>query len=698
MRKENAYDFRKKLLQIHESGLRNKDRKQQKDEFWLGNGATIKTVSIGEVIETAVNDFKDYLAVSMGVSAEVVSEGEATITVALAEDVGVDLGEFKAYKGFMIETSEKGISIFAHDERGAAQALYYLEDMMTFAAAPAVAYGIIKKKAMFSPQMVHSGYEHGIYPDEYMARIAHEGRDAIMFVYNSPEQFAQINDLIYRGAKYGLDVYAYSALKSEMSPEDPAADEYYDSTYGQLFRNCPGLRGVTLVGESVEFPSCDPHVAPGFGNRTKVDGIPTGKVTSGWYPCEDYPSWLNVLKKAIRKYNKDADIVFWTYNWGWQPEDARVKLIESLPTDISLLVTFEMYEPQIFSQGKGMCIDYTLASEGPSGYFKSEAAAAKKRGIRLYSMTNSGGRTWDFGTAPYEPMPQQWMRRYEQMKSAKEKWNLSGIMESHDYGFTPSIISKLSKHAFMEPAEPMQDILKKILCSEYGKENYECTEKALNCFSEAIRHYVPSNADQYGAFRIGPSYPFNLFLAAKFPNWPSWCNTGYSHDTGDHISPLGLRIYGEIDSLDDCISHMEQGMDILRGIENPNEKLKDLIRLGHFLTNCVKTGRNAKKWYTLSCRMRSSCNAGEMSGIFDEMEELLYSEIKNVEDTIPLVEEDSSLGWEASMERSVKNSMDITGPCYMTDRWHLEWKIRQVKYVLESEIAGMRGAIKKHLS
>ena len=55
-------------------------------------------------------------------------------------------------------------------------------------------------------------------------------------------------------------------------------------------------------------------------------------------------------------------------------------------------------------------------------------------------------------------------------------------------------------------------------------------------------------------------------------------------------------------------------------------------------------------------------------------------EIKNAEDTIPLVEADSRLGWEPTME-------------YMTDREHLEWKIRQVKSVIEYDIAKFRKII-----
>ena len=62
------------------------------------------------------------------------------------------------------------------------------------------------------------------------------------------------------------------------------------------------------------------------------------------------------------------------------------------------------------------------------------------------------------------------------------------------------------------------------------------------------------------------------------------------------------------------------------------------------------------------------------------METLLLEERKNAEETIPLVQLDSRLGWEPSME-------------YMTDEEHLLWKIRQVNYVLDYEIKNERKAL-----
>ncbi|MBR2500035.1 MAG: hypothetical protein IKB60_03035, partial [Clostridia bacterium] len=424
MKVEKAYDFRKKLLTIHEENIRDKKRKKEENEFLLSDNVRIKmSASCGEVTRTAVYDFIDFLKVSMNINVEITENEKAEISVSLASDVHKDLGEYAVYRGFEIDADTQGISVCGYDERGIAQALFYIEDVFTFEKIPAITFGNVKKRPLFSPQMVHSGYGLDNYPDEYLMKIAHEGRDAILVftksVNQTPDGYLDFNDLIKRAKKYGIDVYAYSYMKSEMNPLDIGAEEYYDGTYGKLFKECPELKGVTLVGESVAFPSNDPNVASGETSSTATadDGIPSHKNTSGYYPCDDYPDFLNMLKKVIRKHNKDADIVFWTYNWGFQPEEVRVKLIENLPTDITIQATYEMFEPRIYGNSVGKCADYTLSFAGPGKYFESEAKAAKRRGLKLYSMTNTGGLTWDLGVIPYQPMPYQWMNRYSFTKN-----------------------------------------------------------------------------------------------------------------------------------------------------------------------------------------------------------------------------------------------------------------------------------------
>ena len=63
----------------------------------------------------------------------------------------------------------------------------------------------------------------------------------------------------------------------------------------------------------------------------------------------------------------------------------------------------------------------------------------------------------------------------------------------------------------------------------------------------------------------------------------------------------------------------------------------------------------------------------EAGKIIDELEAVVLREKENVLDTIPVVEQDSRLGWEPRME-------------YSTDEEHIRWKLRHSDYVLDIEI------------
>lgn len=689
---EKNYDFRKKLLEIHKP-IRLKSKQSSNDAFNLKEPVKIYLSNWDdEVMSTAVLDFIDYLKVAFDIKAvQTDAIDEAQITVGLACESNIDLGEVAAYRGFMAKSDKNGLYVYGYDSRGTAQGLYYLEDVMYFEGAPSVPYGVACKKPMFSPQMVHSGYGVDEYPDNYLSRIAHEGRDAILVfvkdVNKTPGGYLDFNDLIRRAARFGLDVYAYSKLLSDKHPEEPDAEEYYDNTYGKLFRECPGLKGVTLVGESVEFPSNDPHVFKGhYYDDDSVDGIPGQKPSPGWYPCEDYPIWLDMIKKVVRKYNDKADIVFWTYNWGYQPEDVRVKLIESLPTDISLQATFEMFEPRKLAHSTHFCADYTLSFAGPGKYFESEAKAAEKRGIRLYSMTNTGGLTWDIGVIPYEPMPLQWIKRYDAMRKAQKEWGLCGIMETHHYGFYPSFISKLSKWCFWSPGENMDEVLRKILIAEFGEENYNFTSSAMEYWSKAITFYTPTNSDQYGAFRVGPSYPLTFEDILKIPTDEGAMFGGrivrapYYSRIDARYSPLSIRIHDELKSLENMLEFLEKGIVCLEKAPDKNENINELINLGRFIKNTVVTGIHSKQWHILKCKLNSETSRRKLGRIVEKMVSLLKDEEENVKSTIPLVQKDSRLGWEPSM-------------LYMTDVHHLEWKLRHIEYTLDFEISKYRKSL-----
>lgn len=687
LQKEQNYEFRKRMLTLHRADRRNQALMPTADEFEFTDGMVIYIPEYAdEVILTAARDFVEYLFVSMEVSARLQKgkpgTDEKAVVITLAENEGIHLGDYQCYRGYRIEIGGS-VCIYANDFRGGAQALYYLEDLMNMRHAPFVKKGSCQRKPLYSPQMVHSGYGLDDYPNEHLSAIAHEGRDAILVFTQaanlSPTGFLDFNALIYRAARYGIDVYAYSYMESSMHPCDEGAEEFYEGTYGKLFQSCPGLKGVVLVGESVNFPSRDPRVAT---KMVADDGIPSIKQTSFYYACPDYVDLVNVIKKVSRKYNPQADIVFWTYNFSQTPKEERIKLIETLPTDISLLVTFEKSVRYDLNGVTEFVSDYTLGLAEYGYIFEEEAEAAKNAGIRLYSMTNTAGMSWDFGVIPYQPTPYQWIRRYKSMRKAHDSWGLCGIMESHHYGIYPSFISKLSQWCFTETDSPMEpeEILQHVLEAEFGAKHAKIVDRALRLWSEAAPCIIPSGEDQYGAFRIGPSYPFNLARQVQIPAAkhamfgnsivvPSYCTEFYGR-----ANLIGERIWKEIESLEKMKSLFDQGIAVLEEAEaEGNDALSYLLNMGRFISCYIQTGIHAKYWHTLISRFDYYRDRESLGRVLSEMENLLDKEQENVKSAIAYVELDSRLGWEPSME-------------YMCDREHLEWKLRQLEYVRKVEL------------
>ncbi|MEF3307907.1 hypothetical protein PV433_03210 [Paenibacillus sp. GYB004] len=697
---ERNYDFRKRLDVVHKPDRRDPDVKAAMSEVEItADWSIVLGGNDSAFIRRIAADLQDYLYTSMNVAikmeqvpdlAETASSGERVIVLATKEtlpEFGASLGKSRSYR---IAVTEEKIVLCGFDDRGVGQGSYYLEDLMNLKEAPIVQRQDERREPLFAPRMIHSGYGKDLFPDAHLNALAHAGIDAILVfatdLHMTPGGPLDFNDLIDRADQYGLDVYMYSYLPSRVHPEDPGAEEYYDGTYGRIFQACPRFKGVILVGESCEFPSKDPNTT-GVPRRDWPKDKPKTKPSPGWWPCYDYPQWLNLLKKVIRKHTTDVDIVFWTYNWGYAPEEERLKLIRILPQDITLMATFEMFEQYQHVEGvTHRCVDYTASFEGPGVYFASEAQAARERGLRLYTMANTGGLTWDIGVIPYEPIPYQWDRRHTNLIRANRDWGLSGLMESHHFGWWPSFVSDLAKWAYWEPKKPVEDLFAAVARRDFSAEAVPHVLNAWRHWSDGIRDYIPTNEDQYGPFRIGPSYPLTFREKAVIPH------DGYVHFILDYHSagkqehPLDFKpINVEIRYLSSMLAKWESGNACLEKAMAliPERKRADaelLLNLNRFIVNCVRTTIHTKEWWKWKQQLFHETDSATAAVIADQMIELAKREIANAEATIPLVEMDSRLGWEPSM-------------LYMTDAEHLQWKLEQVRTMLANELTAYRAEL-----
>ena len=706
MKTERKYEFRERMCEVHRPGLRRDAAMAGREGLLLdGRFAICLYEGAGAVARHAAEDFADCLAVSHGVTVTV-TERETPLAVRLrlasdAPDTAPSGSEERAYR---LTVTADGVTVTANTERGFFPAIVYLEDMMAEAEGPLLAYGEIDRRPLFSPRMVHSGYEIDVFPEAYIRRLVHDGYDTILTYVRGAGVSARgecdFNALIDLAASYGLDVYAYSSIISEKHPDDEGAEEYYESTYGRLFRESPGFRGVVFVGESCEFPSHDERAYPWL-HRYHPKDMPIKKCFARNFPVSDYPDWLNLVKRVIRKYSPNADILFWSYNWGARPAADRVALIENLPLDVSLQATFEMYEPLPAPEGVvETATDYTICYPGPGRYFLSEAEAACRRGLRLYTISNTAGMTWDVGVIPYVPAPFVWAERYDKLIECHDRYGLSGLMESHHYGAYPSLIAELSREMGWVPRRPFREHLEAILIREFGKENLTEALRAFEHVSEGIRHNVPTIEDQYGPLRIGPAYPFVTETAWQIPPDPesprrasSHTFTAYGMKTG-WMNPRCLeqprRMLHEMAEFARMREECDAAATLFAGIAERSEGRRRteagrLSALTYFMARTAETTVNVKRfsllrravmeWRGLAPTVLTETPEWQsevpayygVPAITEEnilalAEPIVAAECENAERVLPALAYDSRLGYEPSME-------------YTTDPYRIAFKI-----------------------
>lgn len=575
--------------------------------------------------------------------------------------VSVDAGLKPLQSRVIVSRMSTGgrVEIRGATPREALQGCCRFEDMVRLVGDAGVEVGTRTFTRLFSPRMTHSGQEIEKYSDEHMDEIARAGMDAIIvFIEDPPDMTrngrADLPALVTRAKRHGLDVYAYASFPvaaSRMHPCDPGAPAYYEKLYGSIVTNAPGLKGLVCVGESVAFPSRDPKTK---GYWWKREGLADGLRLNGFWPVPDWVEWLTLVRDVTRRHKPDFDVVFWTYNWFRSPEEERLALLRRIPTDVSLLVTYVMGDDPVDEAGAKVTIDdYSITRPGPSRVFASEARVAGERGIRLYTMANTGGRTWDFGVLPYEPAPGCWIDRFSSMRRARRAWGLVGVMDSHHYGFTPSIVSELAKAAFTEETDEasFERMLDGFAARDFGKENVAAVRLAWERWSAAMRIHCARSFAQWGPLRTGPTYPL-VFLGEKLPEplhpyYETYDGVRrgngwhYLNDTftipSEELRPWMSRLEAELALWNEGCQALKSVLD--RVPPDRRAESERQLGVGCFAGHCVRTLLN-------ECRWAAEGLAGKRR---DRLLEILADETDNVRGALVWAEKIKGLGWEPSM-------------------------------------------------
>lgn len=692
MLKEKNYDFRKRHFQVHLPNRRRPGRVAAPGEILLDESWCLGcSRQDPQILSRALADFQDYLFVSQNISLKRTDASDAPHTLWLQIDDQLD-------SGFALDVQDDKVVISLAAADQAFRATIHLEDYMNLEGVPVLPKGHILRQPIYLYRNVHSGCGIDDFPDAELNAIVHGGYDSIIiFVKDFDVTTAghcNINDVIDRAAAFGLKTFIYNYLPSFKHPDEPDAEDFFDSIYGELFRRYPKAAGLALGGESLEFPSKDPATTGKRYRDSFENGIPDPRPSPGWYPCSDYPQHLTCIERAVHRVKPDAIIVFSTYNWGWAPLELRRRFLENFPKGYTLSVCYEIFSQHTLEGLRTPVMDYTISADKPGYYFESEIKVAHALGIPIQGNVNTAGIGWDFGCVPWVPVPQRWLTRDRILREACTKYGVVSHYATHHYGWWDSPAADLGKWSGWKDFEPDYDqLLRKIAIRDYGLEAADAVLEAWRLWSEAMSHYVASNEDQYGPWRVGPAYPFifqpnitrtMLQKEMKFPTAPQAhfgyriIKTLYQPYENEQQAPGFLRYPAEIRSLQKMLALWEQGLQQAQRAKDSEEGQR-LIALGTFIRNSICTTIHIKQWWRLNMAMQTSETAEQARKILDQIQDLLHVEAENVRATIPAVEVDSRIGWEPSME-------------YVCDRWHLEWKLRQLASA-EREIMAYRNVL-----
>ena len=652
---EAPYAFRSRLEVVHEPGRRDLSLRPAADEFVFADGVKVDDA-----------DFADYLKVSMGVEASVGRNG------AVAASVDPSLRE----REYVIDVRGDGVSIRGADERALHQAYYHLEDLMNLRRAPFLKIGTERRRMRFSPRMIHSGYACDIFPDNYLKLIAHHGFDAIVFYIKGVDRTAagpnqDVNGMIERARRAGLDTYLYSSVSCFAHPDDPGGAKDIEKCFGRVAKAHPGARGIVFVGESCQFPSKDPRVQP---VRHKDIDHNDPRPLAGWFPCRDYPDWLRAVMGAMHRHSPNMEIVFWTYNWSRQDSRLCAELIPRFPDGVAIQGT--LGNGAVTRHDNGLvchCRDYTVSTPGFTEHYAAQAHAAKAGNRRFYTMANTAGLTWDYGVAPYLPCPHQWKKRWDGL--VDPQYGIAGLMESHHFGWYPSFISELAKEAYTEGGMAFDEHIRRIAARDFGEANADSVVEAWRKWSQTEVDYVANNENQYGPFRIGPAFPFNLggrkILHSEFPQdkkayhtmrWMAILNFPFDLEQAHEQNIAFVELDDDyrrkqLELFERMRADFAAGGAALKAaaetLEGPRRaKAEEMIRVGEWHRRTVETAINLNRGYL-------AFKAGDRDG----MMKYARAEYANAQAAMELVEADSRLGWEPSME-------------YAAGPEQIRWKLR----------------------
>ncbi|MCK9413683.1 MAG: hypothetical protein M0Q53_15395 [Prolixibacteraceae bacterium] len=692
---EAPYDYHKRLSTSPVHIIRrDKEAKLLEDEMSVPvKGWKIKwNQGCSVIIQNAVDDFQDYLDKSQGVKVDVEGQNSLedyrdyrqSIVVGTREQLpGVGL-TLKAPKDYEIVATPEQIIVCGYDERGAMFGLYNLEARMNLREAPFLPNNLkTVRHSLYDTRMVLSWMGWMEWPDQLLSHLVHDGFDGIFAsVYANPngdrttaesstEFYARIlfnvrpqdpkriHDLIARADRFGIKVYTPIVYQYIGTPESEAG---LRKLVRDIVKEFPGIRGYILLTE-------------GFWYKEWR----AGHSSDDEYMKEWARNWcraVGIVEDECHRINPSIEILPWEYNIDFRPQKAELKryFIQQLPDDTIPLLTWENGKSFEIDGMQGYLRDYSLSQIGPAEVTDAQTEEARNRNMKVYCKADTFA-SWQFGTIPYLPVPNQWVERYK----ALEKYGVNGTLESWSSGYKPNFISELRAWTCWSDAPTIDELLNFIAARIFGEEGKLKAVKAWYFFSQAIK-LVPDTGPNMGTnnavgnpiffqvpplrtntyyhswtdFDNNPYWPFTVSRMVFYPDFTNKTNkaelyarsaTGIEVEEQTKVLPVFLRYMKKAADM------MEEGLILYReaALMGPESKRQPAIReviVAEQLQRMMQSDCAILEFEDLRLKQVEEKDIKKSEKILDRMESIVREEIIRTELSLLAATRDSRLGFQ----------------------------------------------------
>jgi len=646
------------------------------------------------LVRHSAEDLRKYLQVAMQVDVRLEVRESLDDWAELSHVIVVgtpnhlpNIGEsLQGSKDYEIRVSPSRIAVCGFDDRGVMFGLYNLEERMTLREAPFLPRNLSTvRHSLYQTRMALSWLGWMEWPDNYLAHLAHDGFDGIFAsIYANPngvegpppyynltrrQNPARLHDLIQRANRQGIKVYAPILYINTGEPDNEAALREH---VRDIVTQFPNIHGYILVPEGFLYKS---FVAV-FGDKRD------------W--AKHWMRAVGIVAEECHRINPQIEILPWEYNLDYRPQavDLKRHVIGLFPKGTIPLLTWENGKSFEIDGLQGYLRDYSISQVGPAEVTESQIAEAKRLGMKVYCKADSFA-TWQFGTIPYLPCPQQWLRRY----AALEKFGVDGTLETWSNGYKPNFVAELRAWSCWTDPPPWDQLLRSIAHREFGPGSEELVLKAWSHFSEAIQ-LVPDTGASMGTnfavanplffqqppprtmmlkhswwdeakwshpilgTKINSYWPYTRSRMVFYPDFTNRVNKaeGYAQSWSgitkpkENSKPVSvLPVFNKYLLL--AADELEEGLRSYReaALRAPKSKqagaMKE-VQVAEQMQRMLRSNQAILEFEDLRFTLEKTPEPDKKKPILDRMSEILAEEIKRTEGSLVAAQRDSRLGYE----------------------------------------------------